>query len=271
MNRIHSALVLLVAVCVPGGARPVAAQGPSFDAVSVKVNRSGERNGRFTGNVGGITVTNNTLTDIVRNVWNVNRLQIVGGPSWINDDRFDIVAKPPANSTREEITAMLKTMLAERFNLVVHMEMRPMPVYALVLARPDGKLGPTIRPSLAKCEPVLPGPGVTRPPPPPPLDGVTLPACGTNTGPGILRAAGIELSAFTRNMAGGAGRLIIDKTGLTGTFDMVLKFNPDPNDTTSDQPSLFTAMQEQLGLKLDAQTAPAEVLVIDRVEKPTEN
>jgi uncharacterized protein (TIGR03435 family) len=72
-------------------------------------------------------------------------------------------------------------------------------------------------------------------------------------------------------MAGAAGRVIVDKTGLTGTFDMVLRFNADANDTSSELPSLFAAVQEQLGLKLDPQTLPADVLVIDRVEKPTEN
>lgn len=107
--------------------------------------------------------------------------------------------------------------------------------------------------------------------PPPPLDGVELPACGTNTGRGLLRAAGIELEALTRNMAGAAGRIIVNQTGLTGTFDMVLRFNPDPNDTSSDLPSLFAAVQEQLGLKLDPRTAPADVLVIDRAERPAEN
>jgi uncharacterized protein (TIGR03435 family) len=100
---------------------------------------------------------------------------------------------------------------------------------------------------------------------------VDLPACGTNTGRGLLRAAGIELEAFTRNMAGAAGRIIVDKTGLTGTFDMVLRFNADANDTSSDLPTLFAAVQEQLGLKLDPQTLPADVLVIDRAERPTEN
>ena len=220
----------------------------------------------------GISVTNQTVIDIIRNVWNVNRLQIVGGPSWVGEDRFDIEAKASGKASREELVAMMKTMLAERFNLTVHQEMRPIPVYALVLARPDGRFGPTFRQSLAKCDRTnIPAPGTPPPAPPPPLDGVELPSCGTNTGRGMLRAAGIELEAFTRNMAGAAGRIIVDQTGLTGTFDMVLRFNPDPNDTSSDLPSLFAAVQEQLGLKLDAQTAPAEVLVIDRVERPSEN
>jgi uncharacterized protein (TIGR03435 family) len=247
-------------------------QGPTFEAVSIKANRSGESRSSFRGTLSGISVTNQTVIDIIRNVWNVNRLQIVGGPSWAGGDRFDIEAKASGKASRDELVAMMKAMLAERFKLAVHQEMRPIPVYALVLARPDGRFGPALRQSLAKCDRTnLPAPGAPPPSPPPPLDGVDLPACGTNTGKGLLRAAGIELEAFTRNMAGAAGRIIVDKTGLTGTFDMVLRFNPDANDTSSDLPSLFAAVQEQLGLKLDAQTAPAEVLVIDQVERPTEN
>jgi uncharacterized protein (TIGR03435 family) len=258
-------LALLSAVAASG-------QEPTFEAVSVKVNRSGESRSSFRGTLSGISVTNQTVIDIIRNVWNVNRLQIAGGPSWAGEDRFDIEAKVSGKAGRDELVAMMKTMLADRFKLAVHQEMRPIPVYALVLARPDGRFGPTLRHSLAECDRSgPPAPGTPPPQPPPPLDGVDLPACGTNTGGGVLRAAGIQLEAFTRNMAGAAGRIIVDKTGLTGTFDMVLRFNPDANDTASNLPSLFAAVQEQLGLKLDPQTAPAEVLVIDRVERPTEN
>jgi uncharacterized protein (TIGR03435 family) len=251
---------------------PAFGQGPVFEAVSIKANRSGDARSSFRGTLSGISVTNQTVTDIIRNVWNVNRLQIVGGPSWAGEDRFDIEARASGKAGRDELVAMMKTMLAERFNLAVHQETRPIPVYALVLARPDGRFGPTFRQSLATCDRTnIPAPGTPPPAPPPPLDGVELPSCGTNTGRGMLRAAGIELEAFTRNMANAAGRIIVDETGLAGTFDMVLRFNPDPNDTSSDLPSLFAAVQEQLGLKLDPRTAPAEVLVIDRVERPSEN
>lgn len=270
MTRIQLALVAPVFCLAFMSGAP--AYGQSFDAVSIKVNRSGEARSSFRGTLSGISVTNQTVIDIIRNVWNVNRLQIAGGPSWVGEDRFDLEAKASGKASRDELVAMMKTMLAERFSLALHQEMRPIPIYALVLARPDRRFGPTLRPSLAKCDRTNPpAPGTPPPQPPPPLDGVDLPSCGTNTGRGLLRAAGIEFEAFTRNMAGAAGRIIVDKTGLTGTFDMVLRFNPDANDTSSDLPSLFAAVQEQLGLKLDAQTAPAEVLVIDRVERPTEN
>ncbi len=249
------------------------AQGPAFDAVSVKINTSGEQNSQFGGRPGGIQVRNNTLRSIIRNIWNLNALQIVGGPPWMDETRFDIVATAPGNPTRDQMIAMAKAMMADRFKLAVHAETRPIPVYALVLARADGQLGPNLRPSsLTNCNPPTPpAPGTPPPPAPPQLDGVDIPACGTSTNSGILRAGGVPLDSFTRNMANAAGRIIIDKTGLTGAFDMVLRFNPDPNNPSSDLPTLFAAVQEQLGLKFDAQTAPTEVLVVDSAERPTEN
>jgi uncharacterized protein (TIGR03435 family) len=272
MTRTQSLFVAPLSCLALLSGAPLSGQGPAFEAVSIKVNRSGESRSQFRGTLSGISVTNQTVLDVIRNVWNVNRLQIVGGPSWAGEDRFDIEARASGKAGRDELVAMMKTMLADRFKLALHPETRPIPVYALVLARSDGRFGPTLRQSLAKCDTRNPpAPGTPPPQPPPPLDGVDLPSCGTNTGRGMLRAAGIQLEAFTRNMAGVAGRIIVDKTGLTGTYDMVLRFNPDANDTSSDLPSLFAAVQEQLGLKLDAQTAPAEVLVIDRVERPTEN
>ena len=96
--------------------------------------------------------------------------------------------------------------------------------------------------------------------------------CGTRTNmtptAGKVSGSGITMETFARNLAGGTGRNVVDKTGLTGSYDLELEFTPDQSPDTSG-PSLFTAMQEQLGLKLDAQRAPVEVLVIDRLEKPT--
>lgn len=250
-----------------------AAQAPAFDAVSVKINTSGEQSSQFGGRTGGLQVRNNTLRSIIRNIWNLNALQIVGGPPWMDETRFDIVATGTGNPNRDQMVAMAKAMMADRFKLVVHTEMRPIPIYALVLARADGRLGPSLRPSsLTNCNPLTPpAPGTPPPAAPPPLAGVDVPACGTSTNSGILRAGGVRMDSFTRNMANAAGRIIVDKTGLTGPFDMVLRFNPDANNPSSDLPTLFAAVQEQLGLKFEAQTAPAEVLVVDSAEKPTEN
>src|SRR5262245_1827827 len=187
MTRIHALYIATITCAMLVLGVTAQGQGPAFEAVSVKVNRSGDTRSSFRGNLSGISVTNQTVIDITRNVWNGNRLQIVGGPSWAGEDRFDIEAKASGKASRDELVAMMKTMLADRFKLAVHQEMRPIPVYFLVLARPDGRFGPTFRQSLAKCDRTnLPPPGTPPPPPPPPLDGVELPSCGTNTGQGLL-------------------------------------------------------------------------------------
>jgi uncharacterized protein (TIGR03435 family) len=96
------------------------AQAPAFDAVSVKINTSGEQNSRFGGRPGGLQVSNNTLRSIIRNIWNLNGLQIVGGPAWIDETRFDILATVSGNPSRDQLIAMAKTMMADRFKLVTH-------------------------------------------------------------------------------------------------------------------------------------------------------
>ena len=245
---------LIIVVCLGTAA---AAQAPAFEAVSIRVNTSGENVSQFGGRPGSLQVRNNTLRNIIRNIWNITNSQIVGGPSWIDEERFDIVATAAGTPNRDEMIAMARHMLAERFKLVVHNEKRPTPIYALVLASSDRQLGPTMRRSKANCTPPTPPvAGGSPAPPPEALGGVDLPPCGTRVMNGTVAAA---------------GRIIVDKTGLNGRFDLVLRFNPDPNNTSSDVPSLFAAVQEQLGLKLDSQTAPVDVLVIDSVEKPTEN
>jgi uncharacterized protein (TIGR03435 family) len=182
-----------------------AAAYQAFDAVSIKVNTSGERSAQSGGRPGGIQVRNDTLRNIIRNIWDLNALQLVGGPAWIDDARFDIIATAPGRPTRDQMIAMAKAMMTDRFKLVVHTETRPLPVYALVLARADGQLGPHLRPSsLTTCNPQTPlAPGTPRPAPPH-LAGVDIPTCGTSTDSGILRAGGIQLDSFARSMSGAA-------------------------------------------------------------------
>jgi uncharacterized protein (TIGR03435 family) len=245
------------------------AQAPAFDAVSIKVNRSSDQGSRGRTRPGSLVISNTTLLIVIRNTWNLNPMQIVGGPSWMNVERFDITATAAGNPDRNQMNEMTKTMLAERFKLVVHTETRQLPVYALVLATPDGRLGPALRRSDAGCQYNTPAvPDAPPQPAPASLAGVDLPACGTNFNNDSLRAGGITLEMFARNIAAAAGRIIVDRTGLAGMFDIALRFNPDPA-APSDAPSLFAAMQEQLGLRLDAQIGPAQVLVIDSAQQPT--
>jgi uncharacterized protein (TIGR03435 family) len=245
------------------------AQAPAFDAVSIKVNTSGDRGSRFGGRPGGLNATNNTLRNLIRNIYNVSAAQIVGGPDWIGIDRFDIVATAAGSPARDLLIAMAKTMLGDRFKLRVRMETRPVPIYALVLARADGRLGPTLRPSKMVCNAQTPG--GPPPEPPTPLGGQDVPVCGTSMNAGTLRSGGIDLDQLARRLTDAVERIVVNKTGLTGAFDLVLTAGTPGATPTENTASMFTAVQEQLGLKLEPQTGPADVLAIEHAEKPTEN
>ena len=148
-------------------ARPQAQSvSPSFEVASIKQNKSGADGASIRRQGGGrVSVTNNTLRNIVRNVYNVPNFQIVGGPDWINNDRWDIVAKAADDVPPLELMAMMKALLVERFKLDVRTETRDMPVYALVVARPGGKLGPQLRLSTTDCAAIFAARGAEPPPP----------------------------------------------------------------------------------------------------------
>jgi uncharacterized protein (TIGR03435 family) len=213
---------------------------------------------------GRLTGTNQTLRNLIRNAWNLQPYQIIGGPDWMSTDHFDILAKvadtdmgPEWRPRSEEIMLRMQSLLEDRFGLVIHREMRDLPAYVL-LSRADGKLGDKLRRHTGQCG------SQDRPLP-------NVQNCGTNmnSSPAGARitAVGITMEAFARNLAGGSSRYVVDRTGLAGLFDLDLEFTPEQ---AADTPgaSLFTALQEQLGLKLDAQRAPVEVLVIDSAAQP---
>ena len=278
-----SILAALVTVWAPIGARSQApAPGPAFEVASVKPNKSGELVGSIGGRPGGqVVVTNNTLRNIVRNAYQLQNFQIVGGPEWFDTERFDITAKAvDSNPTQQEFQSMVQRLLADRFKLVVHRETRQSPIYALVLARSDGTRGPKLTPSTTDCLALAAAAarGATPPPAPPNPNG--RPLCGTRTLPGRILAGGVTMDDLARNVSNFAGRMTLNRTGLQGRFDLELEFTPDqlpPEGTLPpglpkppvDGPSLFTAMQEQLGLKLDSQRGPVDVLVIDAADRPT--
>jgi uncharacterized protein (TIGR03435 family) len=269
-----------------------ATNAPAFDVTSVKPNNSG--NGRIMmvpvpG--GGWNASNVTLGMLIRIAHQLQDNQIVGGPKWLFADRYDVLGKGSAPG-REAFLPKLQNLLADRFGLVVHTEKRELPMYALVLARRDGRIGPKLAPSTADCTPPAPPPGGPgEPPPPRPF--ITLapgerPRCGFRIGPGSIMAGGSPLSSLATNLSRLVGSVVVDKTGLAGTFDWTLEFAPDPNMAgrddlpqpppgvgperpASDGPSIFSALQEQLGLKLDSTKGPVDVVVIDRAEKPTAN
>jgi uncharacterized protein (TIGR03435 family) len=173
------------------------------------------------------------------------------GPGWINTDRFDIEAKTPGDvpPSTAQVRLMMQSLLADRFQLRLHREMRDLPVYALVV----GKNGAKLKPSDSDAR-----------------EGGSV--GGRADGLHMETKKG-SMEALARQLSSSAGRPVIDKTGLTGTYEYTLDWFPATTVPApeSDVPSLFNAVQEQLGLRLEATTAPQEVLVIDSVQKPSEN
>jgi uncharacterized protein (TIGR03435 family) len=174
---------------------------------------------------------------------------------------------------------MVRTLLADRFKLVVRHEAREVPIYALVLARTDGTLGAQVRASSVDCAAVFAAAKAKGEVPAPTTNG--RPTCGTRVTRGNMMTTGIAMTDLARNLAPFAGRPVVDKTGLSGVYDLDLTWTPEqgpgPDGTvsqatpSSDGVSLFTAVQEQLGLKLDAQRGPVDVLVIESAQRPVED
>ncbi|HTM04495.1 MAG TPA: TIGR03435 family protein [Vicinamibacterales bacterium] len=253
---------------------------PSFEAASIKVNKSSDAGGSFGVRPGQVRVTNYTLRDIVRNAYGLQRYQIVGGPAWLAEDRFDIVAKAPDGATQPQLQQMVQTLLGDRFKLRVHRERRDIPIFALVAARADRRLGPKMTPAAYDCPAANAARARGETPAPQPAPVGDRPVCGARTNPGRMLVGGYAVADFVRNLGGFAGRPVVDRTGLTGAFDFELTWTPDEPPPPGVQPppwydpngpSLQAAVQEQLGLKLEAMTGPYEVLVIDSAERPTEN
>jgi uncharacterized protein (TIGR03435 family) len=285
------ASVALCVVLVPR-AGLVAQAPPSFDVASVKANRSGENRVGFAFPPGGLTATNLPLRSLIIQAYKLQEYELVNLPSWTADERFDIAAKSAnAQASGEERLVMLRALLADRFKLKMHDETREMAMYSLVVARDDKRLGPNLTPSAIDCE-ARSRAGQPPPPPAPPAPGgePPLPDCGISLGMtpnvSLLRGGSVAFPDIVRLIATNLGRPVIDKTGLTGAFNIQMRFHsqssglpglpvrpPGGASATPDNavPSLMTAVQEQLGLKLEGGRAPMPVRVVDSVERPTED
>jgi uncharacterized protein (TIGR03435 family) len=281
MTRHLMILTVLTVAAVTLQAEPPRRQAearPTFEVASVKPNSSGEFGASYGGRPGQVTVRNGTLRNIVRNTYGVQDFQIVGGPEWFDKDRFDISARASTEAPQPQMLLMMQSLLAERFKLIAHMETRQLPIYALVMAREGNRPGPQLTASATDCAALAAGRGA----PPPAQGGTGRPACGTRSTPGRILAGGVSMSDLSRNLANFAGRFVTDRTGLTGRWDLELQWTPEPGlmpvlppnapplpVPDPNGPSLFTAVQEQLGLKLESQRGPVEVLVIDSAERPS--
>jgi uncharacterized protein (TIGR03435 family) len=261
---------VIVAVCLAASVALVPAQAliptsvdVAFEVASLKLNKSGDRNSSTGGPPGRFNATNVTARQLILFAFRLREFQLASGPGWLASDRFDIQARV-ADGAKPDNRAMTRALLRDRFKLAVHTETKQDQVYALVVDRPDGKLGPQLKPSTRDCQPSDPG---------------TPSPCGMNANitdvMGSLIGNGQSIEQLVAALGNfGLNRMAIDRTGLKGSFDMELKWRPDNLRSTSapqasDLPSIFAALQEQLGLRLESQRAPVEFLHVDRIERPT--
>jgi uncharacterized protein (TIGR03435 family) len=260
--------VVLLATAVAG------AQALSFEVASVKPNASPGPASLVADPGGGLRATRTPLRQLIRTAYGLQNDQIVGGPDWLDQERFDIIARARSGAALADLPQRLQSLLADRFGLVAHREQRELSVYALVTTRHDGRLGPALAPNGCTLDLAAPpAPGQRR--------------CGEiSEGFGRLTVTAVPIPVMAQYLSPRVNRVVIDRTGLSGTFDAELRWTPenlppraagipasqpvlvngeaiDPNG-----PSIFTAIQEQLGLRLDATRAPVEVLVIDRIQRP---
>ena len=223
---------------------------------------------------GRLTATAVTVGYLLRIAYRIQPYQLVGAPPWISTRRYDIAAKIEDNPAPSQQT-LLRALLKDRFKLAVHDETREMPVFALVIARSDGRLGPQLNKSSFDCAAYMAGPHA------PPDPGRT-PNCATRIGLGSLSGKAIPMTQLAASLAPFVSRFTVDKTGLTGGFDVELTWTPDQPSPTSaggampDAPpnsgtSIFAALQEQHGLKLISEKGPVAVLVVDHLEEPSVN
>ena len=253
-----------------------ARQGATFDVASVKPNRSGELMIRLDTEPGGRFLAINTpLRSLIQLAYGLQDFEIIGAPGWAASEPFDITAKatqelPPLegpNRGSPLLQQMLQALLRERFSLVAHTETRESQGLALMMSRSDGRLGPRLTPSKIDCAALI---ATAKPDDGPP-------ACGFRMSPGSIVLEGVPVSQIASGLSGLLGRRIVDRTGLTGNFDLQLHWDPPkrspdgsivPSDTGV---SLFTALGDQAGLKLTETKLPGTVLVIDSVQRPTPN
>lgn len=263
-----------------------------FDSASVKTNLRPISAGS-TGDViplggGRLRAEAALLPFIIQQAYTVRRYQIIGGPDWIGTARYDIEAKADGNATFPQIMLMLQSLLEDRFKLKVHRETRQLPVYELTVTKGGNKLKQPTPGGCAAAE------INSVPLPPPPPGTVAPPPCGRVfmgmfNGKASLEGGNVSVSELVRVLSNVMGRPVIDKTGISGNFDIHLPFAPDssleglpgagapggPALPVAADPSagatIFTAIQEELGLKLESTKGPVEVIVIDGAERPTEN
>jgi bla regulator protein BlaR1 len=249
-----------------------------FEVASIKPNKSNDHRIMIGIQPGGrFNASNVTVKQLITMAYGIRDYQVSGLPSWAESDHYDIAAKPEggdssapdAKTQQEKMRAMIKDLLADRFGMKTHSETKELPIYALVVA----KNGPKMEESKENA--------------PEAADGVPRGRGGQmiRMGRGQLSGQEMRMDMLVNQLSQILRRNVVDKTGLTGKYDIKLNWTPDPGEggmmpgpsdgapppSADSGPSIFTAIQEQLGLKLDSQRGPVELVVVDKIERPSEN
>jgi uncharacterized protein (TIGR03435 family) len=234
---------------------------PAFDAASIRPSSSETRGGGFNTPPGRLNARNQSLRELIKFAFNIHDYQLTGGQGWVDGDRYDIAASTEGQSTMAQKRLMLQALLIERFGLVVHHDTKDISGYALTVAKGGPKL------QAAKSD-----------------QGSMM--LGRNPrGLRTLTAGEAQMTGLAAILADVLGRPVVDSTGLTELYDFTMEWTPDVGESplslkgnpgpepgasaASDGPSIFSAVQEQLGLKLEPRKVPTEVTVVDRAQKPT--
>ena len=283
--------VLLPAIAIASGVTAAAQTSvAAFEVASVRVNREVSDRPTLMRLIlqpgGRVLMRNQTVEDVIVTAYGVRPDQVAGGPDWIRSTGFDLEARGAADTTAETARAMLRALLADRFSLELHREQRERPIYVLTMAESNGRPGPRLRPASSECAAVIrPGGMAAGPPLPPPPTGVTeavplgvagpRPRCESLFRSGHFSGRAVSMDRLADELTESSGRPVVNRTGLTGEFDLELRYTADlaaePPPDAAIAPGLATALREQLGLRLEGARGPVEVLVIDRALMPTEN
>jgi len=258
MPRILAAM--LAAVLSQANVIAQSPASPEFDVISIRRNVT--RTGTGGGVQGARYVANNMTTiGLIMGGYQIGAERVDGAPEWTMVEGYDIVAQAANTIAPGQLPAMLQALLRDRFKLVARRETRQLPAYALTQAQP-GTLGPRLKRTVVDCTNAEAVAKARAGAP------AAVPVCTGRSNSGRMFLAGFTMNALTQALVVIAGRQVINTTGLEGRFDIELEWGTLDN---PDAPSIFTAVQEQLGLRLDSRRAPVEVVIVERAEPPTPN
>jgi len=253
---------VLIAALLAATLSLVRGQTITFEAASIKMNNSGTTRSGLNLLPGRIRVINSSLKFCVQMAWNVKDFQVSGATGWMDTEHFDIDAVAAEAFKKEEFRTMMQALLTDRFGLAIHRETQEKGGYALVVGRNGAKL-------------------------PPPIDDPGVLFSRTSSGDRTLKATSLSMKALADALSVPLGAIVVDRTGIEGQYDVSFQWTPDPASEprisksgeplppppadAAPGPSIFTALQEKLGLRLESRKVPVEVIVIDHANRPSDN